>query len=362
MKTGRTLTELAQEIERQRDSKKDLVASTKVMMMDAEDNSVALRIGHEHMHGIRDTGHDQIGLHTGIPAAYYDRMLASSPHLLANNVNHWLDAAPESKRLVRILDGSVRAFLSDTYRPLENFDLAEAVLPVLLEQNLAIMSCEITDRRLYIKAVDQRIMRDVPTGKKLGEGHTFFDTLSPAIIISNSEIGYGALRVESGVYTRACTNLCLIAEGGLKRRHVGARHDLGGEDIAHLLSDEARKASDRAVFLKVRDVTKAAFEEARFDATVRRIAAAAGATITSPSVEKVVDVTAKTLGFNGAERNSILRHLIEGADLTKYGLSNAITRTAQDIDSYDRATEIERIGGTVIDLPANDWRRIAEAA
>lgn len=41
---------------------------------------------------------------------------------------------------------------------------------------------------------------------------------------------------------------------------------------------------------------------------------------------------------------------------------NAFTRTAEDLADYDRATDFERIGGQIIELPANDWKRIAEAA
>jgi len=35
---------------------------------------------------------------------------------------------------------------------------------------------------------------------------------------------------------------------------------------------------------------------------------------------------------------SVLRDLIEGGNLSQYGLINALTRTAEDAKSYDRAT------------------------
>jgi len=34
----------------------------------------------------------------------------------------------------------------------------------------------------------------------------------------------------------------------------------------------------------------------------------------------------------------LLRHLIEGGDLSQYGLINAVTRTAEDAKFYDRAS------------------------
>lgn len=38
---------------------------------------------------------------------------------------------------------------------------------------------------------------------------------------------------------------------------------------------------------------------------------------------------------------------------------NAITRTAHDPDSYDRATELEAIGSQVLNLSDAEWRMLA---
>lgn len=361
MKTGKTLMDLAAEITRQAEAKRDFVASTENITMRVIDGA-KLTLGGIETFDINGLGHDQIGNHTGIPAKYYDRMLAESPALLATNVNEWFSKYP-AKRMVRTLDGRVRAFLSDGYRPLENADLAEAILPILADLRLEVMSCEITERRLYIKAVDERIKRDIPTGRAMGDGsHVFFDTVSPALVISNSEVGSGALSVESGVYTKVCTNLATISENSMKRRHVGARHALAdGEAVRHLLTDETKRATDKAIWMQVQDVVRGAFNEARFEATTNKLAGAAAAKIEG-DVIKTVELAAKHFLIGGDEQKSVLKHLIAGGDLTAYGLSAAITRTAQDLPDYDRASEFERIGWDVIELPANDWRRIAEAA
>jgi hypothetical protein len=297
-----------------------------------------------------------------IPAAYYKRMREEAPDLLATNVNRWFEKYP-AKRMVRTLDGRARAFLSDGYRPLEHADLAEAVMPILFELKLEIMSCEITERRLYIKAVDERIKKDVPSGRKIGDGsHVFFDTCSPAIIISNSEVGYGRLSVETGIFTKVCTNLATIAEGGMKRTHVGARHALTeGEHMRELLTDETKRATDKAIWLQVRDVVKGAFDDVRFTNATQKLAGMAEQKIEGDPV-KMIDLAAKRWTLNDGERNSVLKHLIEGGDLSRYGLFNAVTRTAQDLPDYDRASEFEKLGGKVIELPRQEWRELAEAA
>jgi hypothetical protein len=362
VKYGRSIQELAAEIARQQNAKRDLVAATTdIAMMTDDEMRVALNVGDSRF-DINEIAHDQIDVYAGIPAKYYDVMLAEQPALLAQNVNTWLKAKGE-KRLVRTMDGRARAFLSDRYRPLENYDLAEAILPVLGNLRLELISCEVTERRMYLKAVDKRINRDIPSGRRMGDGsHTIFDTCVPAIVISNSEVGYGQLSVETAIWTKACTNLAVFTQDSMKRRHVGARHEIAaGENIAELLSDDTRRVTDQALWLQVRDVVKAAFDEARFASRCAKIAETSKQKIEGDPV-KVIEVTAKRFGITDTERPSVLRHLIEGGDLTRYGLFNAITRTAEDLPDYDRATEFEHIGGNVIELGAHEWKEMAKAA
>jgi hypothetical protein len=46
--------------------------------------------------------------------------------------------------------------------------------------------------------------------------------------------------------------------------------------------------------------------------------------------------------------------------LTNY-LLNAMTRTAIDLESYDRATELEGVASQVLTLPSSTWKEIAFA-
>lgn len=42
--------------------------------------------------------------------------------------------------------------------------------------------------------------------------------------------------------------------------------------------------------------------------------------------------------------------------------TRAVTAVANDHESYDRATELEAMGGQILDRAANDWTVIAQAA
>jgi hypothetical protein len=365
MKAGLSLTELAQEIERRAAAKADYIAPTGKIELVAAGPKTQLVVacnGGDKQFDINRVAHQQIAEYAGIPKPYYDRMLTDAPGLLATNVNRWVHDQGKSKdaRRVRVLDNYARAFLSDKYRTLDNEDLAEAVLPVLLDMDLMILSSQITETRMYIKAVSRTIERDIPAGKKMGDGgHTIFDTVSPGIVISNSEVGHGALSIETSIFTRACTNLALFGSP-LRKYHTGTRAELSDEVYA-LLSDKTRKVTDAALWAQVNDVVRGAFDEARFTANTDKLRAA-GEDKLEGNVVEVVETFGKKFNVNEGERKGILQRLIEGGDLSRYGLHSAVTRFSADVEDYDRATEFERMGGQIIELPKSQWQEVLKAA
>jgi hypothetical protein len=360
MKSGLTLTQLAAEIERRSKAKDDFVVSTKdIEMTESLDLVIA---GGDKVVGINNIAHDQIASHAKIPRDYYNRMLADDPRLLATNVNTWFRKNPVP-RMVRCLDQTARALLSDRYRPLENEDLAEAVLPPIMDMGLDIMSSQITDSRLYIKAVDPKVTRQLAAiGGKFGDGgHNIVRMLAPAVTISNSEVGQGALAIMGGVYDGWCSNLASFGERSTRKHHVGGRHEIAESETYALLSDETRRKTDEATWAQVGDVVRGAFDRARFDALCDKIEGSRNEKIDGDPVQ-VVKLTTSRFNLNEGTGTSILRHLIEGGDLSRFGLYNAVTRAAQDVDDYDTATAMERQGAQIIELPKAEWKVLAEAA
>lgn len=357
MKIGMTLTEMARELDRQANAKRDFIAPTKELeMVDGENGTQSinpsprlnLRVNGHGLFGVTETAHEQIAGRLAIPKPYYDRMRSVAPELLRSNVNHWLHTQPE-KRMVRTLDGNARAFLSERYRPLDNFDLAETVLPTLTANGCRIESAALTDRRLYIKAVTERITLEVKKG----------DVVQAGIVISNSEIGAGSVKVEPMVFRLVCLNGMIANDAAMRKYHVGRSGDAG--DLAEeFFKDSTRKADDRAFWMKVRDVVEGAFKKDIFERIVQRMQMATEIEIPGDPV-KVVEYVAKKYALNDSEETGVLRHLIKGGDLTQWGLVNAITRQSQDVEQYDRATDLERLGGTVLELPKTDWQEIVAA-
>jgi len=352
MKTGRTLQELAAEIERQANAKHDYVADSRALSMRVENKQPLLAInGIDDTFGLNEIAHDQVAAKLDIPRKYYDRMLKDQPNLLASNVNTWFNQEPQ-RHMVRTLDHNARAFLSERYRPLDNFDLANIVLPRLLDTGCQIQSCELTERRLYIKAVTPRIQGEISKG----------DVVQAGLAISNSEVGLGAIQIDPLIFRLVCLNGAIAQDYGMRRHHVGkANGSMDLEAAAEFFRDSTRKIDDQAFWMKVNDVVAASLTEVTFGKIVKRWKEATEQKITG-SLEKVVEVTAKKLSLSDTEQSGILRHLIEGRDLSAYGLMNAVTRVSQDVESYDRATELERLGPKVLELPQSQWKEIAEAA
>ena len=358
MKEGRTLKEIASELERQTKVRKDYLASSEYLEMavaKTEDNingMVLNGIGDVSM-GITDYAHGQFAERLSIPKKYYDRMMYKDPELLVHNVNTWLHKEPD-KRMVRTLDNNVRAFLSSSYRPLDNYDLAETAFPILHEKGCEVVSSELTETRMYVKAILPSLTAEILGSRQKN------DVVQAGIVISNSEVGAGSVKIEPMIYRLVCTNGMIALDSSLRKYHVGKSTDVEG--VRELLTNEAREADDRAFWLKVRDVLRGSFDQDIFFNLVEKMELAAKDEIKSRNLMKVVEVTANRFTLPEQQKNSILTHLIQGNDLSKWGLVNAVTRTANDEKSYEMATELERTGGKILELAPMDWRQIAEAA
>ena len=351
MKYGRTLTELAQEIERQNNAKRDYIIESTHLSLQPHGDDVTLDFaGGDYSFSMNEIAHQQLSQQTNIPLTYYRRMLGESPALLADNANYWLKH-DDRRRMVRTLDGTARAVLSDRYRRIDNYEIASVVLPILSEiQDVEIASCEVTDRKLYIKAVNPRLQADIVPG----------DVVQSGICITNSEVGLGSFEASPLVYRLVCTNGMVVNDAAQKRRHIGSKAQQG-EDYS-LYADETIAADDRAFMLKVRDTVRAIVDETRFEKVVSMMRDAKSAKITAESIPAFVELAAKEYTISKKEGEGVLSYLIHGGDLSLYGLSNAVTRYSQDVVSYDRATELESIGYNVLSMPAKKWNQLNHSA
>ncbi len=355
MKAGLSLQELAIELARQHEQKKDYLINTSALQLDAYDDQVYLQVHDNNSvplepFEVNSIAHQQLGTYTGIPAAYYNRMLSEDPVLLTHNVNTWLHREP-AQRMVRTLGGTARAFLSNRYRRIDNIEIASIVLPELQKLEQAqFESCQITESRMYIKVVNPRLQAEVAPG----------DIVQAGVIISNSEVGQGSVSIQPLVYRLVCSNGMVINDAQTKKYHIGRVNT--SDDNLVVYSNETLQAIDSAFIGQIRDTVSAAVDMARFSRVVELMKDARNAALNTKDLPNVVELTSKEFNIKGEEQGGILQHLIEGKDLSLYGLSNAVTRFSQDVDSYDRATELEGIGYKILTMDPRIFRRINQLA
>ena len=337
MKQGKTVQELGRELQRQRNNRQDFIADTRSFEMETNEYGSTLHLaidGKTYGYQVSHIAHQQIASRLNIPYRYYQKMQAEEPELLDSNVNTWLNKNPE-RRMIRILDGRVRAFLSDRYRRLDNLELCAAVLPVIQEMKGAnIESCEVTPTRLYLKVVNKKLKAEVTVG----------DVVQAGFVISNSEVGLGSLRVEPLVFRLVCKNGLICKDYAQKKYHVGRQVNVSEDSAYELYSEETLAQDDKAFFMKVQDVVRNAVDSARFKMTVEKLRE-------STQIQLTNEILADKFQLTENERGDILRKLFIGGDNSRYGLINAVTAASKIAKTYDRATELERIGGEILELP-----------
>lgn len=351
MLKGLSLVELATKIEANKAESKDYIADTRTVTMQVVDGAPKLEMetseGDMRTLAVTETAHDQIGARLNIPAKYYDRMREDAPDLLATNVNAWFRKNPE-KRMIRTTGDRARAFLSNRYQRIDNHHVAEMVLPILLKTpGLKVVSAEVTERRMYIQATTDRVRGDV----KLG------DTVQAGVVIRNSEIGYGAAEIAPLAYRLACLNGMVLNDNRLRAYHVGGRIDNNEE----LWRDDTRAADDKALLLKIRDAVTGALDQTVFNKRIEKMSALTTAKI-GANPEKTIELVAEKIGATEDEKSGMLRALIEGGDLSAWGVVNAVTHQAHNIVNYDRSFEFEQAGGRLIELSPKEWNEVLLAA
>jgi len=357
MKQGKDINELAAQIIEEAGKKKDFIVNTASLEYHVSAEGPKLKFPTDDgdmWTGVSANANKQVAARVGIPATYFNKMLTDSPEsmeLAATNVNHWFQNKPED-RMIRTLDGDARAVLSSKYRRIDNYDVCEALLPIVQDSRYGVVfkSQEVTPDRMYIKMTTDKLRGEIKRG----------DEVCGGIMIQNSEVGLGSLKLTPFIERLVCTNGMITTLGldgenlGYNRRHIGSKNE-ANDYYATLLSDRTRTLQDAAVLSEVKDVVAAILSEGTFNLVMDKLR---GATrrILNGDPQKAVELVQSTFSLPDEAKGGILFHLTGGQDLSVYGMSQAITRYSQDIESYAEATEYEELGWKVLDMKSFDYQ------
>jgi hypothetical protein len=249
-------------------------------------------------------------------------------------------------RMVRTLDGKARALVSDRFRPIDDFLVMQAILPVLKDQRgMEVMSLQLSEARMYLQLSFPRLQGEVVKGQVVQAGVT--------ITITNSEVGLGSQDVRNWLLNLRCTN-GMVGESIMRRYHVGKAIE-GTEGDYAIYSDETIMADLHSFQLRLRDTLRAALTQAAFDDQILKLRKVAGEIIPDPAIQGVVENVTKHYAFTQEEGKKILENIWTDGDRSRWGLANAVTALAHNTTSVDRQYEIEKIGSDLVTGNAREW-------
>ncbi len=352
MKPGVTIEELATEIVRQNDCKEDYVINTNHLLMERNGPDLLLRIlddsGQDRIEplDISSTAHRQLGKHLSIPAKYYSKMAEEYPDLLVTNVNAWFERS-DAQRMLRVLDGSARALLSNRYLRMDHFPITQAVVPIIGEMpEIRFESCQITDNRMYIKVVNPLLEAEITPN----------DVVQAGILINNSEVGLGSVSVQPMIYRVQSNTGMFVNDAGTRRNHVGRTHFA---ELHFQLNAPSHSVLDDQAFLQtLQSSVRATADTDRFQQVVEMMRSAREARINTSDISGVIRQTGKGFGITESEQTGVMQRLMENGEMSQYGLANAVSQHSLDVESYDRATELEGIGFSIMSMPQRQWNQI----
>ncbi|MBM0256381.1 hypothetical protein [Micromonospora sp. 4G55] len=192
-------------------------------------------------------GDEGVAAKLDIPVRYLRRMRCEHVELYDANVNGWLARSDksyllrmlrsddETRNIVEGTAGVMRAFLSDSYRVIDNFDVLLAALAGLQQAGVATpkISADLTDRRMVVRVQSTDVAARAP--KLLSDYRSPFTGLTGAdnpivwagFEIANSETGGGAFTITPRLVVEICTNGMKMTRDAMREVHLGGRMDEG---------------------------------------------------------------------------------------------------------------------------------------
>jgi hypothetical protein len=340
------LTDINNELIRQLETKKDYIVDTSniITHYDQDTNLITIELSDiNQSFELTDNCHSQLGTKLKIPNKYYQYLKDNYPELLTKNINT-LIPDQHSSRMIRTLDNKARAFLSDRYKAIDNIDVFSKTLHELndirTQQNVEIIGSNLTDNNLYIKAISKDLTDTInpdTTNKKKG------DIVHGGIIISNSETGHGSYKVMPFIHVVVCNN-GMISDKIFRRVHLGKKQ----EEQTINWSEQTSNLENQLLWSKLTDMIHNTFNKETFQTWIDEINQVAHEHIPKPTiaVNKLVSLFPE---INKDDTDTILEQFAEYG-YNKWGLTQAVTRTAQNKEDYEKQIKYEQLAPKILDL------------
>lgn len=293
--------------------------------------------------------HNQLAEKLNIHKNYYNKMNVTEHYsILDENVTYWLKQNKGNVLLRCFVDkeekrGVVRAFLSDRFKVIDNYDILLAVLAAVKETGMKIeidpKGCDVSDTRMYVRFICPEIEIKAPEllkqyRKPDGSGYQN-DSIISGFVITNSEVGQGSLSISPRAKILACTNGLISTNEKFSQVHLGGKL----EEYSTIQWSEITKQKNLELIIsQVKDYVLK-FSSAEYLGSAIAKAIEKNRELNHPS-DAVVNFCNK-LSVSEEKQKDILSYFMKGGDTTSFGLCQAVTYFAHDKANSDEQYELE---------------------
>src|ERR1035437_2928071 len=295
-----------------------------------------------------DLCHEHLSEKLKINKTYYDKMKNGHVNLLSDNVNYWLNHERNNYLLRTFIkpDGSggiARALLSDSYKPIDNWDVCMTVLDVVKNcPGIQLTAADITDRKFYMQFSDPTVEVQAPELlKKYRDGNP---GIIAGFVISNSEVGEGAFSVAPRAVILACKNGMTRLEERMRRVHLGSKLEQG-----HIQwSDRTKQRNLQLIQSQATDAINHWMPIGYLNILTGWIKDMKAIELKHP-VECTKNVCSE-LGIVDERCEKVLSYFIHDGEISPFGIAQAVTFQAHEEVNADYQYEME---SKVLELVSN---------
>lgn len=332
-------------LEHENKIRKDYISSTGNLML-IEGKLIITKDDKEVSYKPTELFHSQLATSLNIPKGYYDRCRQRMNGLLDFNVNTWLSESGQ-KKLVRTFEDPAleqniaRAFLSDSYNMINNYDVLMEMLETLYATGLDIdiRAAELSETKMYIDVVCPSIKLEAKEMlRHYAKAIQVGSYVVAGIKARNSEVGLGMLELAPFGWVLACHNGMVKTSDALKKVHLGAKLD----DLDMHKNQRIVEANRRLVREQVNHAVKTFMSKDYLQKLIDHFTKLGEPEIEAP-INNVIEVIANKYAISEGRKANILKYFIKGGDTRRIGMVNAITEEVQELTDIDAKNEGEMI-------------------
>jgi hypothetical protein len=281
------------------------------------------------------------------------------PEVYVENVNRAL-AMEVKKAQIRTVTRTVagqessiaRAILSDVFKPIDDDIVFGTAIPVIgqFSERFKTIGGNRTDTKSYLKVVTRNPVFSIQSGGRTRE-------FSAGFIMSNSEVGMGFCEFMAFFTDSYCQNGCIFSKmvvADVKYAHRGARITT---DFGQVMDDRIKRAEIESVRAVISEAAKTACSFDSYGELQSIIATSVEKKIQGQNYSALLEGVGKQFQLSQQDVEQVKAYF-NPDDGNLFGVQAAVTRLAQESESYDRKIQLESVGGQILTMNDRTWNSI----